>query len=162
MHEIFFLVTALVGIGLLGYLITIITPQLFLSIGLFMLAAGLAEGIPTGFWYHVVLRRILIERGNLPHQSHPPAPGAFSPARPEPAETGSWPVGRAPSRGGFCSSRLCAFSTITIAASTMAPMAIAIPPSDMMFEVTFRYAIGMKDSRTATGRIRITTKALRK
>src|SRR3989442_5671470 len=31
-----------------------------------MLAAGLAEGVPTGFWYHVVLRRILIERGNLP------------------------------------------------------------------------------------------------
>src|SRR5947208_120204 len=66
MHEIFFLVTALVGIGLLGYLITIITPQLFSSIGLLMLAAGLAEGVPTGFWYHVVLRRILIERGNLP------------------------------------------------------------------------------------------------
>src|SRR2546428_4969575 len=66
MHEIFFLLAALVGIGLLGYLITIITPQLFSSIGLLMLAAGLAEGIPTGFWYHVVLRRILIERGNLP------------------------------------------------------------------------------------------------
>src|SRR2546430_4945040 len=66
MHEIFFLLAALVGIGLLGYLITIITPQLFSSIGLLMLAAGLAEGVPTGFWYHVVLRRILIERGNLP------------------------------------------------------------------------------------------------
>src|SRR5207245_816794 len=66
MHEIVFLLAALVGIGLLGYLITIITPQLFSSIGLLMLAAGLAEGIPTGFWYHVVLRRILIERGNLP------------------------------------------------------------------------------------------------
>ena len=66
------------------------------------------------------------------------------------------------SANGFCSSRLCAFSTITIAASTMAPMAIAIPPRDMMFEVTFRYAIGMKDSRTATGRIRITTRALRR
>src|SRR5437879_8835857 len=79
MHEIVFLLVALAGIGLLGYLITIITPQLFLSIGLFMLAAGLAEGIPTGFWYHVVLRRILIERGNLP-RSHPPAPGA--PRRP--------------------------------------------------------------------------------
>ncbi len=80
MHEIFFLLAALVGIGLLGYLITIITPQLFSSIGLLMLAAGLAEGVPTGFWYHVVLRRILIERGNLPQQSHPPAPGA--PRRP--------------------------------------------------------------------------------
>src|SRR5437870_13895852 len=89
MHEIFFLLAALVGIGLLGYLITIITPQLFSSIGLLMLAAGLAEGVPTGFWYHVVLRRILIERGNLPPtwrihptrhhapltpEAHPPTP----------------------------------------------------------------------------------------
>ncbi|TLY23212.1 MAG: hypothetical protein E6K68_01020 [Nitrospirae bacterium] len=66
MHEIVFLLTTLVGIGLLGYLITIITPQLFSSIGVLMMLVGLAEGIPTGFWYHVVLRRTLIERGNLP------------------------------------------------------------------------------------------------
>jgi len=66
MHEIVFLLTALVGIGLLGHLITIITPQLFSSIGVLMMLVGLAEGIPTGFWYHVVLRRILIERGHLP------------------------------------------------------------------------------------------------
>jgi len=98
MHEIFFLLAALVGIGLLGYLITIITPQLFSSIGLLMLAAGLGEGIPTGFWYHVVLRRILLERGNHPHQSHQPAPGAIPPARTQPAEMGAWPVGRPPSR----------------------------------------------------------------
>ena len=76
MHEIVFLLVALTAIGLLGYLVTIITPQLFSTIGLFMLLAGLAEGIPTGFWYHVVLRRILVERGHLPHQSHPPTPGA--------------------------------------------------------------------------------------
>ena len=80
MHEIVFLLVALVGVGLLGYLITIITPQLFSSIGLLMLMVGLAEGLPTGFWYHVVLRRILIQRGTLPQQSHPPTPGA--PRRP--------------------------------------------------------------------------------
>jgi hypothetical protein len=97
MHEIVFLLVSLTAIGLLGYLITIITPQLFSTIGLFMLLAGLAEGIPTGFWYHVVLRRILIQRGHLPQQSHPPTPGAFTPTRPEPAGTGSSPVGRAPS-----------------------------------------------------------------
>jgi hypothetical protein len=68
MHEIVFLLVALTGIALLGYLITIITPQLFSTIGLFMLMAGLAEGIPTGFWYHVVLRRILVERGALPRR----------------------------------------------------------------------------------------------
>ncbi len=31
--------------------------------------------------------------------SHPPTPGAVAPTRPEPAKTGSLPVGRAPSRG---------------------------------------------------------------
>ncbi len=34
------------------------------------------------------------------------------------------------------SSLLCTFSIMTIAASTMAPMAIAIPPSDMMLAFT--------------------------
>jgi len=68
MHEIVFLLVALTGIGLLGYLVTILTPHVFHNIGLVMLLAGLAEGIPTGFWYHVVLRRILIQRGNLPRK----------------------------------------------------------------------------------------------
>ena len=66
MHEIVFLLAALTGIGLLGYLVTILTPHVFHNIGLVMLLTGLVEGIPTGFWYHVVLRRILIQRGNLP------------------------------------------------------------------------------------------------
>ena len=66
MLEISFLLAALVGIGLLGYLVTIITPHVFHNIGLVMLVVGLAEGIPTGFWYHVVLRRILAARGPLP------------------------------------------------------------------------------------------------
>lgn len=68
MLEISILLAALLGIGLLGYLITIITPHVFHNIGLVMLVAGLAEGLPTGFWYHVVLRRILIERGPLPRR----------------------------------------------------------------------------------------------
>ena len=33
---------------------------------------------------------------------------------------------------------LCAFSTITMAASTIAPIAIAIPPRDIMLEVRLR------------------------
>jgi hypothetical protein len=36
------------------------------EIGLFILAAGIIEGIPTGFYYHVVLYRLLHRRGRLP------------------------------------------------------------------------------------------------
>ena len=38
--------------------------------------------------------------------------------------------------GGARSSRLCAFSIMTIAASTIAPMAMAMPPRLMMFELS--------------------------
>ena len=42
-----------------------------------------------------------------------------------------------PSRS-HCSNRLWAFSIMTMTASTMVPMAIAMPASDMMFDVTPR------------------------
>ena len=42
-----------------------------------------------------------------------------------------------------------------MAASTIAPMAIAMPPSDMMFDVTPVPYIGMKDRMTAIGIVRI-------
>src|SRR5216683_3059455 len=50
--------------------------------------------------------------------------------------------------GAARSSRLCAFSIMTMAASTIAPMAIAIPPRLMMFELSpstymQRYAINI-------------------
>src|SRR5437764_75403 len=45
-----------------------------------------------------------------------------------------------------CSSCLCAFSIMTIAESTIAPMAMAMPPNDMMFEVTCIHHIGMNVS----------------
>jgi hypothetical protein len=34
--------------------------------GLWLVAVGLALGIPTGFWYHVELRRVLLTSGALP------------------------------------------------------------------------------------------------
>ncbi len=68
MLEMLFLLAALVGIGVLGYLVTILTPHAVHNIGLIMLVAGLAEGLPTGLWYHVVLRRILLKRGPLPQR----------------------------------------------------------------------------------------------
>ena len=49
------------------------------------------------------------------------------------------------------SSFLCVCSTTTIAASTSSPIAIAIPPRDMMFAVIPSMRKGMKDTSTAIG-----------
>ncbi len=49
------------------------------------------------------------------------------------------------------SSFLCAFSIMTIAASTIAPIAIAIPPSDMMFAFTPCARITMNAASTPSG-----------
>ena len=49
-----------------------------------------------------------------------------------------------------------------IAASTMAPMAMAIPPSDMIFAVRCIAAKGMNDNKIAVGNMMIATNALRK
>ena len=51
---------------------------------------------------------------------------------------------------------------MTMAASTIAPMAMAIPPNDMMFEDNPSALIGMNESRIAIGSVRIATSALRK
>ena len=59
------------------------------------------------------------------------------------------------------SSRLWTFSTTMIAASTMAPMAMAMPPSDMMLAPSPIQRIGMKASNTATGSMRTGTSVLR-
>ena len=56
---------------------------------------------------------------------------------------------------------LWAFSIITIAASTMAPMAIAMPPRLMMFELIPITRMAMKAISTPTGSMTIATSALR-
>ncbi len=56
---------------------------------------------------------------------------------------------------------LCAFSIITIAASTMAPMAIAIPPRLMMFELSPMNPMMMNAISTPTGSMTTATRALR-
>lgn len=40
--------------------------EVILAAGLWLVAAGLVVGIPTGFWYHVELRRVLVASGELP------------------------------------------------------------------------------------------------
>jgi hypothetical protein len=63
--------------------------------------------------------------------------------------------------GGARSRCLCAFSIMTMAASTMAPMAMAMPPRLMMFELMPSPCMTRKAKSTPTGSIRIATKALR-
>ena len=75
--------------------------------------------------------------------------------------TRSAPAGSRPCSSRKWSSCLCAFSTMMIAASTIAPMAMAIPPSDMMFEVRPSARIGMNESRIAIGSVMIATSAER-
>ncbi len=60
------------------------------------------------------------------------------------------------------SSFLCAFSIITTAASTIAPMAIAMPPSDMMLALMPWWFITRNAASTPNGSEMIATKAERR
>ena len=63
---------------------------------------------------------------------------------------------------GFSRSRcLWAFSIMTMAASTMAPMAMAMPPRLMMLEPMSSACMAMKAISTPTGRVTIATRAER-
>jgi len=68
MQEIALVLATIVAVGFLGFLTTILTPRLMTTIGLVMLALGLLVGIPTGFWYHVLLYRVLSLRMALPRK----------------------------------------------------------------------------------------------
>ena len=63
--------------------------------------------------------------------------------------------------GGARSRCLCAFSIMTMAASTMAPMAIAMPPRLMMLEPRPSAFMAANAISTPTGSMRIATSALR-
>jgi hypothetical protein len=45
---------------------SVFTTEAILLTGLWLVGAGFALGIPTGFWYHVELRRVLVASGDLP------------------------------------------------------------------------------------------------
>lgn len=66
MLEIALVLLALLTVGLLGLATTLLTPQLMTAAGLWTLLLGLVTGIPTGFWYHVILYRLLSKRIVLP------------------------------------------------------------------------------------------------
>ncbi len=63
--ETILVLCAIVAVGLVGLMATILTPELMTEWGLMALFAGLATGMPAGVWYHVLLYRSLV-RGTMP------------------------------------------------------------------------------------------------
>ncbi|MBS0170318.1 MAG: hypothetical protein JSR62_08165 [Nitrospira sp.] len=68
MLELLIVLGSLLLIGLTGLVTMVITPPLMVEFGLWVLAAGLMLGIPSGWWYHVLLYRTLA--ANMPVPSH--------------------------------------------------------------------------------------------
>ena len=65
MLELLLVLGGIVGVGVIGLVSLVITPELMVQLGLWALAAGLLIGLPTGFWYHVALYRQLSIRMTL-------------------------------------------------------------------------------------------------
>jgi hypothetical protein len=66
MVELVLVLCALLAVGLVGLLTTLLTPGLMTELGLWTLLAGLMIGVPAGLWYHVLLYRALARRMSLP------------------------------------------------------------------------------------------------
>jgi hypothetical protein len=64
--ELALVLIAVVAAGLIGFAATILTPPLVTAVGLGTLVLGLVLGVPTGFWYHVVLYQSLSPRIAIP------------------------------------------------------------------------------------------------
>lgn len=66
MLEISFVILGVFLLTVFGSLREFVPPVLFIKVGLWFLVLGLFEGVPAGFYYHVVLYKILGPRGKLP------------------------------------------------------------------------------------------------
>jgi len=65
MLELLLVLGSLVGLCAIAFITVVVTPQLMIELGLWVLAVGLLIGIPTGLWYHVALYRELAPRMTL-------------------------------------------------------------------------------------------------
>ena len=68
MLEITLVLTAVVVVGLVALLATVLTPGFMTVVALGTLLLGLVVGVPTGFWYHVILYRIVSAKNRLPRR----------------------------------------------------------------------------------------------
>jgi len=66
--EITLVLLAVVSVGLVGVLVTVVRPPLITVFAMATMCLGLAVGVPTGFWYHVILYRIVSPKMPLPRR----------------------------------------------------------------------------------------------
>jgi hypothetical protein len=68
MLEITLVLTAVVAVGLVVLLATVLTGSAMIMLALGALVLGLVVGVPTGFWYHVLLYRIVSAKIAVPRR----------------------------------------------------------------------------------------------
>ena len=68
MLEAALVLAAVVSVGVVGLLATILTPSVLTLFALGILSLGLVVSVPTGFWYHVVLYRIVSAKIAVPRR----------------------------------------------------------------------------------------------
>ena len=66
MLEVTLVLVAVVAVGLAGILATLPASTLMTVAGVATLTVGLAIGLPTGLWYHVILYRLVSAKSPLP------------------------------------------------------------------------------------------------
>ena len=68
MLEITLVLIAVAAVGLVVLLATVLTAPVMIMLAVGGLLLGLVVGVPTGFWYHVLLYRIVSARIAVPHR----------------------------------------------------------------------------------------------
>lgn len=68
MLEITLVLTAVAAVGLVVLLATVLTAPVMIMLAVGALLLGLVVGVPTGFWYHVVLYRIVSAKIAMPRR----------------------------------------------------------------------------------------------
>jgi len=68
MLEVTLVLAAVLALGLAVLLASVLTAPAMIMVAIGALLLGLAVGVPTGFWYHVLLYRIVSARVPVPRK----------------------------------------------------------------------------------------------
>lgn len=66
MAELLIALAPLVALAGLALLVLLVPLEIVAGLALSLIAVGVLVGVPTGLYYHVLLRRALLSRGRLP------------------------------------------------------------------------------------------------